>query len=165
MNLYWFNQTVAYWSIMLLVVPLKYIKKLFIYGLLGGFLYTWIVQFFAVIVLKRWDFAQDIFTIYGIPFFFAMSWFGVTILYGYLLMNYSRYQFYILTFFVLLATFMDYAAIYSNKVSMTNWTIVDTLMFAVFSHVVLLYLLKYMYGIDSLGAHEDVLMLKIRKRK
>lgn len=163
LDFYWMNQAIAYWGIVLFIVPQKYLKRLFLYGLLGGFLYTCIVQYVAVALLKRWTFSTDILTIIGIPFFFAVSWFAVTILYGYLLINYSRFQFYILSFFVLWATIMNYSAVYFNKLTMTNWTLVETLMFATFSHVILLYFLKYLFKIDTLGANEDLLLLKSRK--
>ncbi|ADL12762.1 hypothetical protein [Acetohalobium arabaticum] len=160
MDYYWLIQSTAYWSLTLFIVPYKYIKRLFPFGFLGGFIYTWIVQYTAVQILNLWRYTPTFLTIYDIPFFFVISWFGVTLLYGYFLINYSKYQVYVITFFVSWTTFTNYFANQAGVFAMTNWSLSLTLMFAVFSHIFLLYLLKLMNGVEDIGTKKDMLNLK-----
>ena len=100
MKYYWLIQALGYWSLTIFIVPYKHLKDLLLFSFIGGFIYTWIVQYIAVEILNLWHYRSTLFTIYGIPLFFVLSWFGVTLLYGYLLINYSKYQIYIIAFFV-----------------------------------------------------------------
>lgn len=156
MELYWLTQAVAYWSIVLFIVPIGFIKRLILFAFLGGFVYTWLVQIIAVDVLGRWYFKPDILTFLGIPAFFVLSWFAVTLLYGYFLFKYPKDQVWIVAFFVLWATMMSYAAAALNQISMPGWSIPETFMFAIFSHVLLLYIFKLMHNVNELGAQEDM---------
>lgn len=156
MNLYWLLQGVAYWSLVLFIVPTRYIKNLLLYAFLGGFIYTWIVQIVAVNILSRWQFKPDILTLWGIPVFFALSWFAVTLIFGYLLFLYPKYQLWVVAFFVSWGTLMNYAAEIYNQVDMIGWTMAETFMFAIFSHVLLLYVFKYMHNVDELGSKENM---------
>jgi len=165
MNLYWINQAVSYWALVFFIVPIRYIKKVIVFAYLGGFLYTWIVQLIAVDILKRWSFKPDFFTLWGIPVFFVMSWFAVTLIFGYLLLIYSRYQLWILTFFVLWGTLMSHVAKAMNQIDMTGWSVAETFMFAVFSHVLLLYVFKYMHKVDDLGSNEDLIKFTLASLK
>ena len=160
MDYYWLIQSIAYWSLTLFVVPYKYIKKLFPFAFLGGFIYTWIVQYTAVQILNLWNYTPTFLPIYDIPFFFVISWFGVTLLYGYFLINYPKYQVYIIAFFVFWTTLTNYFAKQAGIFKMTNWNLFLTLMFAVFSHIFLLYLLKLMTGVEKIGTKKDMLNLK-----
>lgn len=160
MKYYWLIQSIGYWSLTLFIVPYKYIKRLFTFAFLGGFIYTWIVQYTAIQVLNFWNYTPTFFSIYDIPFFFVMSWFGVTLLYGYLLIDYSKYQVYVIAFFVLWTTFHNYFADQAEVFTMTNWSLSLTLMFAVFSHIFLLYLLKLTNKIEDIGTKKDMLNLK-----
>ena len=157
MELYWVIQAVAYWSLVLFLVPINYIKKLMPFAFLGGFIYTWIVQILAVNVFKRWVFKSDLVMIYNIPVFFTISWFGVTTIFGYILWRYPRYQVWFVFFFTLWATAMSYTAQSLNQIYFHGWSITETSMFAIFSHVILLYLFKYMHNITELGANETML--------
>jgi hypothetical protein len=161
LELYWLLQAVGYWSLVVLIVPVNYIKKFLLYAILGGFLYTWIVQYLAVNVLRFWQFAQDIFMISGIPFFFVLSWFAVTFLYGYMLYQYPRNQLWIVLFFVFWATINNYVSISVNQITFDMWSLAHTFMFALFSHVILLYLLKVMHHVDELGAKEDIISFSL----
>ncbi|AFQ45445.1 hypothetical protein [Desulfosporosinus meridiei] len=156
MDLYWLTQAVAYWSLVLFFIPPYYIKKLMLFSFLGGFVYTWIVQIIAVNILKRWIFEADIFMIYNIPVFFTISWFAVTTIFGYLLWRFSSYQIWIVIFFTLWATLMNLTAVYLERISLPEWSIPETFMFAIFSHVLLLYVFKYMHHVDALGANEEM---------
>ncbi|MFZ7104285.1 MAG: hypothetical protein ACOWWO_16740 [Peptococcaceae bacterium] len=158
-DFYWFNQAVAYWALVLFFIPFKYLKQIFFFAFLGGFVYTWIVQAMAVQVFEFWSFKRDLLSWWDIPLFFVMSWFAVTYLYGYLLYRYPRFQVFILAFFVLWGTLMSYTARLLKKLDMTNWSVLETLMFAVFSHVMLLYVFKFMHKVQDLGVHEDMLEL------
>ncbi len=157
MELYWLMQAVAYWSLCVFLIPLRYIGKFLPYAFLGGFVYTWSVQIIAVDFLELWYYKPDIFTFLGIPVFFTISWFGVTLIYGFLLYKYPRNQLWIIIFFVLWATAMCIIADNLKLVFMPNWSIPETLMFAVFSHVLLLYVLKFWYHVEELGARENII--------
>ncbi|KJS47712.1 MAG: hypothetical protein VR66_17965 [Peptococcaceae bacterium BRH_c23] len=156
-ELYWLIQAVAYWSLVLLLIPLNYLKKLMLFSFLGGFIYTWIVQIVAVNLYKGWIFASDILMIYNIPVFFTLSWFAVTTIYGYLLWRFPRYQLWIVLFFILWATVMNYTALSLNQIFLPKWSIPQTFMFAIFSHVLLLYAFKYLHHVNELGATETML--------
>ncbi|WP_075364714.1 hypothetical protein [Desulfosporosinus metallidurans] len=157
MELYWFTQAVAYWSLVLFLVPIIYIKKLMPFAFLGGFIYTWIVQLFAVDIFKRWAFKSDLVMIYNIPVFFTLSWFAVTTIFGYLLWRFPRYQVWFVLFFTLWATAMSYTAQLLNQIVLHGWSITETFMFAIFSHVLLLYVFKYLHHVNELGAKETML--------
>ena len=43
---------------------------------------------------------------------------------------------------------------------MSNWSISLTLMFAIISHIFLLYLLKWINKVEEIGTKEDLLNLK-----
>lgn len=165
MNLYWFIQGVAYWSLVLFIVPPRYIKKLLLYAFIGGFLYTCLVQIVAVVVLNLWHFKPDILTLWNIPVFFVLSWFAVTQIFGYLLYLYPRYQFWVVAFFVLWGTLMCYVAEIYNQIDMIGWSIAETFMFAVFSHVLLLYVFKYMHNVDELGSKENMIEFSLSALK
>ena len=160
MNYYWLIQALGYWSLTVFIVPFKYIKKLLLFSFIGGFIYTWIVQYSAVKLLNLWEYKSDFLTWQGIPFFFVMSWFAVTLLYGYLLIRYSKYQLYILFFFVAWTTVANYFPEQQGIFIAENWSITTTFMFALFSHVFLLYLLKLINGREELGTKDDLLNLQ-----
>ncbi len=161
LSLFWFSQALAYFSIVLFIIPFKYLKILFPYAFIGGFIYTWIVQYIAVDILRYWAFPNDIIMIYGIPLFFVLSWFAVTYLYGYILYKYPKDQLWIIIFFVIWATLNNYVAISLNQIFFLSWTVVQTFMFAIFSHVLLLYLLKIMLKVDELGTKENILSFSL----
>lgn len=160
MNYYWLIQALGYWSLTLFVVPWKYIKKLLLFSFVGGFIYTWIVQYIAVQIFELWQYKSDLLTWQEIPFFFVMSWFGVTLLYGYLLLRYSKYQLYILFLFVGWTTLANYIPQRSGIFIAKDWSVSTTLMFALFSHVLLLYFLKWINGVEEIGTKDDLLNLK-----
>lgn len=157
MEFYWFIQAVAYWSLVLFLVPINYIKKCMPFAFLGGFIYTWIVQIIAVDIFRRWTFKSDLVMIYNIPLFFTLSWFAVTIIFGYLLWLFPRFQVWFVLFFTLWATSMSYIAQSLNQVSFQGWSITETFMFAIFSHILLLYVFKYLHNVNELGATETML--------
>jgi len=165
MELYWVIQAVAYWSLVLFLVPLNYIRKLMLFAFLGGFVYTWVVQIFAVNIFKRWTFKSDLIMIYDIPVFFTLSWFAVTLIFGYLLWRFPRYQVWFVLFFTLWATTMNYIALMLNQISLRGWSIMETFMFAIFSHVLLLYVFKYLHRVNELGAKESMLLDSFSKLK
>ncbi len=157
MDLYWLSQALAYWFMVLFLIPLNYIKKLLLFGFLGGFVYTWIVQIIAVNILNRWIFEVDIFMIYNIPVFFSLSWFAVTIIFGYLLWRFPVYQVWIVLFFAFWATAMNYTSLSLNRIFLPGWSVPETFMFAIFSHILLLYGFKYLHNISELGANKDMI--------
>lgn len=161
LELYWLLQAVAYCSMVVFLVPNIYLKKFLLFAFLGGFLYTWIVQYIAVNILGFWQFTQDVFIIFGIPFFFVISWFAVTLLYGYILYQYPKNQLWIVTFFVLWASLNNYVSIANNQITFSMWSIAHTFMFAVFSHVLLLFLLKLLHNVDELGTKEDTILFSL----
>jgi hypothetical protein len=163
---YWLVHALAYWFVVLLLVPLKYVRKVLLFGFLGGFVYTWLVQIIAVPVLGIWRFKPDVLTLWGIPFFFTVSWFGVTVLYGYLLLRYPRHQLWIIIAFLLWPTSISIIAHRAEVLFWNNWSNTETFMFAIFSHILLLYVFKYMHKVEELGAKEDMIpfSLSILKR-
>ena len=160
MDYYWLIQALGYWSLTVLIVPNKYLKKLLIFSFLGGFIYTWIVQYSAVQIFGLWEYKASLLSWQGVPFFFVMSWFGVTLLYGYLLIRYSNYQLYILFFFALWATVANYFPQRNGIFIDKNWSLSATLMFALFSHVFLIYLLKWINNVEEIGTKSNLLSLK-----
>mgnify|MGYP001381468132 CR=1 FL=1 len=167
MDLYWLTQAAAYWSLVLFLIPLIYIKEFILFAFLGGFIYTWAVQLLAVHTLGLWYYKPDIFTLWGLPVFFVLSWFAVTLIYGYLLFKYPRDQIWIIAFFVAWATLMNIFAHRLSQIFMPAWSIPETLMFAIFSHVLLLYAFKTMHNVEELGAKEHMVKfsLSILKNK
>jgi len=159
MNLYWLIQAASYISLSAFLIPFNYIKKLIPFSIIGGIIYTVLVQYTAINVLGLWAYESTPFTVFGVPVFFVLSWFAVTILYGFFLMKYPSYQVWILIVFVLFTTLNNYVSHNTEQIFFTNWSIVETFMFAVFSHVFLLYFLKYLYKIDDLGAKENMVSL------
>lgn len=155
-NLYWLIQAVAYWSLVLFLVPINYLRKLILFSFLGGFIYTWIVQIIAVNLFKGWSFRPDILTFSNIPVFFTLSWFAVTTVFGYLLWRFPRYQIWIVMFFTLWATAMNYTALLLKQIHLLKWSIAETFMFAIFSHVLLLYAFKYLHHVNELGSTETM---------
>jgi hypothetical protein len=149
---YWLVQALGYWSVAFLIIPLQNMKKLLYFGLLGGFLYTITVQLMAIWVFHKWRFTQDVFSIWGIPFFFIISWFGVTMIYGFFLLKYPRYQYLLVFAFAVIGTALNFFGKYFQMITMTRWNLLDTLMFAVFSHVLILYLFKLLFHQEELGA-------------
>jgi len=97
----------------------------------------------------------------------VVSWFAVTKLYGYLLFRYPSFQVWIFIVFVLFTTINNKISYNQEQIHFNNWSIPETFMFAVFSHVLLLYFLKYLYKVDTLGAKADLipLSLSLLKRK
>jgi hypothetical protein len=160
MNYYWLIQALGYWSLTIFIVPYKYIKKLLLFSFLGGFIYTWIVQYVAVEVLELWEYKPTFFSWQRIPFFFVISWFGVTLLYGYMLIRYSKYQIYFLFLFVAWTTVSNYFAESEGVFLAKDWGISLTLMFAIFSHVFLLYFLKWINNVEEIGTKDDLLNIK-----
>ena len=161
-DFFWLNQAVAYWAIVLFIVPVKFIKKLLLFAFLGGFIYTWVVQYVAVAVLEKWVFVPDILTVWGIPFFFVMSWFAVTFLFGYFLYRYPKYQIFIVVLFVSWGTLMSILGHNYKQIGYQGWSNLETFMFAVFSHVLLLYFFKYMHRVTDLGVKEDMIDFTVR---
>jgi hypothetical protein len=149
---HWLVQTLGYWSVAFLLIPRKTMLKLLPFGFISGFLYTIAVQAMAVWVFKKWIFTPDILTIRGIPFFFLMAWYGVTISYGYLLLKYPRYQYWLVLIFSGIGTLINQFGIYFKMLTMRQWNLVDTFMFAIFSHVLILYFLKFWSHKEILGA-------------
>jgi hypothetical protein len=161
MELYWFLQSVGYWSLVVLLVPFNYIKKLLLFSILGGFVYTWIVQYLAVDILGFWVFTPDVLMVLEIPFFFVFSWFAVTLLYGYFLYQYPKHQLWILILFISWATINNYVSLELNQMAFFMWSVVHTFMFAIFSHIILLFLLKLMHNIGELGPKDDILSFSL----
>lgn len=159
MTYYWVIQALGYWSLTLFVVPFNYLKRLLLFAFIGGFVYTWIVQYSAVNLLNLWKYKAGFLLWQGIPFFFVISWFGATLLYGYLLIRYAKYQFYILLLFITWTTLANYFPEQEGLFLSTNWSLSTTLMFALFSHVFLLYLLKWLNGVEEIGTKDDLLNL------
>ena len=157
MELFWLTQTVAYWSLVLFLIPIKYIKKVILFSFLGGFVYTWIVQLLAVHTFNRWIFEPDILTVYNIPVFFTLSWFAATTIFGYLLWRFPRYQIWIVLFFATWATVMNYISLSLKLIHLPGWSLAETSMFAIFSHIVLLYSFKYLHHVKELGATETII--------
>lgn len=160
MNLYWFIHTLAYGSIAALLIPLEYCKRLWLFTFLGGIVYTSVVQFIAVEVLEIWRFAPDLIDVFRVPLFFILSWTIVTLIYGYLLLRYPKYQVYIALAFVIWTGITNYAAEISDAVINLDWHLWLTIMFAVFSHVLLLFLLRLTNDAPTLGANDDLLLLE-----
>ena len=156
MNLFWLLLAMAFFSMFLLLVPGESRRKLFGFAVIGGFIYTSIVQYLAVDIFELWQFTPDVFVILNIPVFFVLSWTAVTWIYGYLLYTYPRQQLWIFHFFVLKALIIQLFAFLSNHITYRNWGTAETLFFAIFSHVLLLYLLKALYHVDELGAKADL---------
>lgn len=52
---------------------------------------------------------------------------------------------------------MSYSARSLNLIYFSGWIIPETLMFAIFSHILLLYVFKYMHHINELGANENMI--------
>jgi hypothetical protein len=150
--LFWFVQTLGYWSIAFLFIPLPMIKKLLPFTLIGGFVYTYIVQILAIHVFNIWSFPNDILVFLGIPLFFVLSWTGVTLNFGYLLLRFTKYQSLIVFAFALYSAFMNYLAKNHSMIKHDNWSFFQTFMFGIFSHVLILYLLKFMYKNKTIGA-------------
>ena len=164
-NFYWLNQAIAYSALVIFIIPLRFVKKLFVFAFLGGFIYTWVVQYLAVHIAKKWVFTPDILTLWGIPFFFVMSWFFVTLLFGYLLLKYPKYQIFIVAFFVVWGTLMSGFANYYKQIGFESWSNFETFTYAIFSHVLLLYVFKYMYKVTDLGAKEDMIDFTLKALK
>ncbi len=157
MRLFWVSQAIAFWSLAIFLIPIKFFKKFFLFAFLGGFVYTWIVQLIAVGLFEIWYYKPDVLTVLGIPVFFVFSWFAVTSIYGFLLFQYPKYQLWILLFFVLFTTLINYLAYKRMVLFMPNWGTLETFMFAVFSHIILLYFLKFLYKIDDLGTKKNTI--------
>ncbi|MGF7186372.1 hypothetical protein GGQ84_002474 [Desulfitispora alkaliphila] len=157
MSIFWLIQAIAYWSLVVFLMPYSYIRRFLPFAFLGGFIYTWLVQYTAVNILNFWQFPSDIFMVFGIPFFFVFSWFGVTLLYGYILYRYPKDQLWVILFFVAWATINNYLSIAVNQIVFVSWSVTQTLMVAIFSHVILLYVFKVMHNVDELGAKDDIL--------
>lgn len=151
-NLYWLIQTLGYWGFAFLLIPWETWKKLFVFGLIGGFIYTWIVQFFAVNVFAKWLFTADILLALNIPVFFVLSWTGVTFVFGYLLLRYPKHQIIWVVTFAIIATLMNYFGLYYRMVELRGWGLLDTFMFGIFSHVLILYLYRFLHKNDEIGA-------------
>ena len=156
MELFWLLQALAFFAMLVLLVPPFYMKKLLLFVVLGGFLYTLFVQHVAVNVLKLWRFQPDFLTLWNIPIFFVLAWFAVTWIYGYLLFYYPKQQLWIFTFFVLKALALQIVAVSGNHISYIHWSTANTFLFAIVSHIFLIYLLKVLYRVDQLGVHEDL---------
>ena len=165
MMIYWLTQAIAYWALVFLLVPYNYIVRLLPYAFLGGFAYTWIVQYIAIHFLGYWSFAPDVFMIMDIPLFFVLSWFAVTLAYGYILYRYPKEQLWTATFFVIWATINNYVSLNFQQITFISWSIAQTFMLAIFSHVLLIYVLKYMYGVEELGAKKDILATSLAALK
>lgn len=167
MELFWFTQAIAYGALVLFLVPPRYIKEFLPFAFLGGFIYTIVVQYVAINVLQLWHYKPDIFSLWGMPVFFVLSWFAVTLIYGFLLYKYPQDQLWILAFFVLWATGISFISGNLAILFMPNWSVAETFMFAIFSHVLLLYIFKLMHNVNELGAKEDILgfSLSILKNK
>lgn len=151
-NLYWVVQTLGYWSFVFLLIPWVTLRKMLLFGFLGGFLYTWLVQFFAVIVFNKWAFTKDVLTLFEIPVFFILSWTGVTLIFGYLLFRYPKQQIIWVVVFALIATKMNFFGLFYQMVELSGWGLLDTFMFGIFSHVLILYLFKLLFHKEEIGA-------------
>ncbi|OWZ82658.1 hypothetical protein [Natranaerobius trueperi] len=165
MNLYWLIQAAAYISLVIFIIPVNYIRKLVPYSVIAGIIYTLVVQYTAINILDLWNYNAPLLPVFDIPIFFVLSWFAVTKLYGYFLLKYPYYQVHILIVFVLFTIFNNYVSYNNEQIVFLNWSLTETFMFALFSHVILLYLLKYLYKINELGAKEDMVNLFYKVRK
>lgn len=150
--LFWLTSTLGYWSIAFLFIPLTMIKKLLPITLIGGFIYTWVVQILAVHVLKIWSFPNDFLMLWNIPLFFILSWSGVTLIFSYMVLRFTKYQSLIVLGFGLYAAFMNLLAERHSMIKHDNWSFFQTFMFGIFSHVLILYILKFIYKKKDLGA-------------
>lgn len=155
-DFYWFLHAIAFWSLAFFLVPISLVKRILPFAFIGGFLYTFIVQYVAVDLLEIWAYRADIATVLGIPVFFILSWFAVTLLFGFFLYQYPRHQLWTLTFFVFITTLINILAAGNRKILFIQWGLLETFLFAVFSHILLLYLFKYMYQIEELGAKDNM---------
>ena len=115
------------------------------------------MQYIAINVFQLWHYKPDIFSLWGIPVFFVFSWFAVTLIYGFLLYKYPKDQLWIIGFFVFWATGISLISGNLNIIFMPNWSVPETFMFTIFSHVLLLYVFKQMYNVNELGAKEDIM--------
>ena len=59
-------------------------------------------------------------------------------------------------FFTLWATAMNYTALSLKQIQLLKWSIAETFMFAIFSHVLLLYAFKYLHHVQELGSTETM---------
>lgn len=150
--LFWLIHTLGFWSIAFLLIPLSIFKRLLLFGFIGGFLYTWIVQILAVHVFHIWTFTKDILVLGDIPFFFVLSWTGVTFIFGFLLLRFTKFQYLIVLGFALIAALMNFTAQTHQMIKHDNWSLFQTFMFGVFSHVLMLYLLKLLFKKKEFGA-------------
>ena len=150
--LFWVVHTLGFWSIAFLLIPLPIFKKLLLFGFTGGFIYTLVVQILAVHVFKTWTFTKDVFVLWDIPFFFILSWTGVTFNFGYLLLRFTKYQSLIVLGFAFIAALINYTAQEHQMINHDNWSILQTLMIGIFSHVLILYFFKFLLKRKDIGA-------------
>jgi hypothetical protein len=149
---FWLIQSLCYWSVAFFLIPWRTMVKLAPFSFVGGFVYTIFVQILAVIVFKKWNFSPDILTIAGIPFFFVWCWFGVIMCYGYLLLRYPRYQALMVLGFACMGTLLNFLGGRYRMLAMHGWSLLDTFMFAVFSHILILFLFKWIFPPENLRA-------------
>ena len=150
--LFWFTDTLAFWSIAFLFIPLSIFKKLIPFGFLGGFVYTLVIQLCAIHVFKIWTFKEDILMLWGIPVFFLLSWTAVTFTFGYLLLRFTKYQSLIVLGFATIAVLINYTAQTHQMITHRNWSLFQTFIYGIFSHIIILYLLKFLYRKKNIGA-------------
>ena len=72
--------------------------------------------------------------------------------FGWFLLKYPKYQILIVFSYAVIGTVKSFFGEYFKMIIMTGWSMLDTFMFALFSHVVILYLFKLLFRMKEIGA-------------
>jgi hypothetical protein len=160
---HWLFLSGAVWILIIIMVPFRFFKKLWLPAFITGFAMTYLLNYLAVGYLKMWSFPPTILTVFNTPLFLALAWYGAILVFDYLALVYSRFKIPLIFLFALLTTIIFWDASKEGHLHLKNWSIAETFFLAVITHGIALIVLKFFIKGNDLVANEDPLGLRKEK--
>jgi hypothetical protein len=141
-SLVWFYFFLVLFLGMVFIVPKVKIKELLPFGIVGGFILAFIIQYLAVNVFDFWEFTSGAVVWNNIPMGVLISWVPPTILFGYLYYQ-MKFKLGLIVGFALGTTLVEYGFIVAGYREYLNWNPYLTFLLALGTHLGLAAYLKY----------------------
>ena len=137
-NYIWMFLFVGLSILLFLIVPIYYIKKSLLFGLIGGFFLAVFEQILGV-SLKWWSYNVSLVNVFNFPLGVALMWVPAVILFGYIFHKYQNIftRIIIIFIFAAITTVFTYGSVLLNFREYLNWNLYYDFGLALVTHLVL----------------------------
>ncbi len=156
-GLNWLFMAAAIWAMVFIFTPVRWLKKLWLPAFCIGFILTFIINYSAVKILKVWYYPPGLFMVADTPFFISVAWFGEMIAFYFLVLNYPRFKFYILTALSLVSPAAFFLSAVEGHIEIINWSHQEMIFIAIITHSLALAFLRLFFKDPGLAPNEKPL--------